>query len=502
MNISIRKFLLVNLLIAVTITTSITVIGNYYLDQKDIQEHLDVLLVQTTLMLKALVVSPNRDFQQEKKNLEILPFESKQLLESRVKNTYLEKIIHSMQFQILDNKRRVLLKSRDAPPYPMSKKLETGFSNMQLDHHQWRTYTLRKPNMGLNIIVAERYDIRNQLSKQIALDDFYIMLWTYPFSGFLIWIIIGHGLDSLKRVARAVSRRDPNNLTPVNHTMVPIEILPLVEELNKLFERLNHTLLREKRFSSDAAHELRTPLAALRMHAQVAFGEKDREKQGEQLKKLIVCVDRATHVVQQLLTLSRMVPEQAATDSSRMNLVQVACEVIADEVPVAIEKNIDLCFECEEEEVLIMANPTAIGILLRNLIDNAIRYSPAHSSVQIHVTIESARQEVVLHVTDSGPGIPDTLKERVFERFFRIFGTQTTGSGLGLAIVAQISQIYSAKLKLKTPDSGIGLCVEVTFRHTTHADSTDISAYNVTPPSSHDIPAKAGIPPRSKPTSS
>ena len=201
------------------------------------------------------------------------------------------------------------------------------------------------------------------------------MLLTFPLSGLLIWIIIGRGLDSLDRVAQEVANRAPTHLEPVDLQEVPEEIKPVIDELNKLFYRLQEGFEREKRFAADAAHELRTPLAALKAQAQVALNTTNIEEKNSALQKLIVSVNRSAHIVQQLLTMSKLVPEASSiNDIDDVNLVKIAREVLAMLAPTAVEKQIELDFEHDEHPPKLAGNPTALGILIRNLVDNAIRY--------------------------------------------------------------------------------------------------------------------------------
>ncbi len=463
MNISIRKFLLLNLLLSVTITTTVTVVGNYYLDQRDIQQHLDSLLLQSSLAFETLIGADieSRDMNSLQKEINAIPSLASHLFKNGIHGLDDRRYLNSFQFQVWRDDGKLLLHSAQAPQLPLSNGTP-GFSDKLINNHQWRVYTIYNAPKGLSIVVAERYDIRNELVRRIAIDDFYIMLWTYPFSGLLIWIIIGRGLDSLRRVAREVAHRDPSNLEPVNAETVPMEIKPLVDELNKLFLRLQEALEREKRFAGDAAHELRTPLAALRAQVQLALKAPDEAERQDTLRNVIACVDRSTHVVQQLLTLSRLVPEATTMDDTHpTDLNKMAAETIAQLVPEALKKNIEIDLETEESNATIRGNPTAISILLRNLIDNAIRYTPEQG--EVHVMVETTKKHVILHVIDNGPGIPPELRARVFERFFRVLGNKTTGSGLGLAIVQQIARLHSADVQLGTPASGKGLEIEVIF---------------------------------------
>ncbi len=467
MNISIRKFLLLNLLLAITITTTITVLGNYYLDQGDIQKHLDAFLLQSSLAFKTLLSNECRghDLKAIQHKLNKIPKETKRIVSRDTNPLNMRNYRDTFEFQLwtLSKKPKLVLHSPNAPRERLSPPgTKEGFSDNFIGPHQWRTFTSTDNVHKLTLIVAERYDIRNSLVKHLAVDEFYIMLWTYPISGILIWLIIGRGLESLRRVAREVANRDPNNLEPVDANNVPVEIKPLVEDLNNLFLRLSQTLDREKRFAADAAHELRTPLAALRAQAQVALKSTGEEDRQATLKNVIACVDRSTHVVQQLLTLSRLVPEATTIDDSLpMNFYKLAAEIIAQLAPVALEKGVEIELIGIEAECNLKANVTALSILLRNLVDNAIRYTPEGG--HIRVELREHNQALVLIVSDDGPGIPAELRNRVFERFYRVLGNKTTGSGLGLAIVQQIAKLHNATLRLGTPRTGKGLEVIVSF---------------------------------------
>lgn len=467
MKFSIRKFLLVNLLLAITITTTLTAIGNYYLDQKDIQEHLDTLMAITTMSSQALLGNEinKRPLHKIQENLDEIPkkietYFQYRFLDSGTPLSYINKF----NFQVWSDSGKLLLHSPHAPPIPLSSEKD-GFSDQKIDGQDWRVFSSYNPKAGIRTVVAERYHTRNELGHRIAQDDLYIMLLTFPLSGLLIWIIIGKGLDSLDAVAQEVANRAPSQLDPLDLTGVPEEIRPVIDELNKLFNRLQQAFEREKRFAADAAHELKTPLAALKAHAQVAVRTHNSHEREIALQNLIAGVDRSTHIVQQLLTMSRLVPEATTiNDSNEVNLAKIACEVIAILAPSAIEKQIDIAFDCEKSSVFIRGNSTALGILIRNLVDNAIRYTPENGTVTVKI-LEN-KNTVILSVIDNGQGIPNELRERVFERFFRVLGNKSPGSGLGLAIVSQIAALHHASVQLNTPANGKGLQFDILFPKT------------------------------------
>ncbi|WP_392537424.1 ATP-binding protein [Legionella sp. 227] len=457
---SIRKFLLINLLLAITITTTLTAIGNYYLDQKDIQDHLDSLMAVSALSYQALLGDDlhERPLSKIQEALETIPqkidtYYQKRFLNEEPPENYLDKF----NFQVWTNGGKLLLHSSSAPKIPLTSEVD-GFSDKKISKQDWRVFTTYNDKAGIRTVLAERYDTRNELGHRIAQDDLYIMLLTFPLSGLLIWIIIGRGLDSLDKVAEEVANRAPSHLEPVDLHEVPEEIKPVIDELNKLFFRLKEGFEREKRFAADAAHELRTPLAALKTQAQVALHSNDVEEKNQALQKLIASVNRSTHIVQQLLTMSRLVPEAAhMEEKDEVNLSRLTREILAMLAPAAVEKQIDLEFESDAENLIIYGNSTALGILIRNLVDNAIRYCNEHG--RIIVRLAKLKNEIMLEVSDNGPGIPSELQSRVFERFFRVLGNKSPGSGLGLAIVQQIAELHGGRLMLDTPKEGTGLIV-------------------------------------------
>ena len=281
----------------------------------------------------------------------------------------------------------------------------------------------------------------------------------------MIWITIGRGLSPLNKIAYEVSNRDRSNLSIVDSTSVPIEVSALVDELNKLLSRLQSAFEREKRFAADAAHELRTPLAALKSQAQLALKLKDSQERKAALDKLISIADRSTHIVQQLLTLSRIVPEEAytLTDISTFDMHRLTVDEITDVVPKAIEKKIEIELISPEHALALQGQMTSISILIRNLLDNAIRYSPPNS--HIWVRLEEKKQSIVLQVADNGPGVPPAYRKRIFERFYRVLGNKAHGTGLGLAIVQQIADLHQATITLESthPETETGFCITIEF---------------------------------------
>ena len=285
---------------------------------------------------------------------------------------------------------------------------------------------------------------------------------TIPPLGFFLWIIISRSLVSIQETSEEIRQRAHNNLNPIATQNIPVEIQPLISEINSLFERLHANFMRESRFAADAAHELKTPLAALKTHVQVAQSMQNTEDIKAYLKKIIMSVDRASHTIDQLLILSRTMPDAHMREHAMVKIGPIVKMIIAEQVPAALKKNIKLSLGNHlHDEGMIFGHEVALQTLVSNLIDNAIRYSYENTASKI--TLDEVHKEYILTVIDQGPGIPEDLRDRVFERFYRIIGNQQSGTGLGLNIVSQIVKLHNAKIKLDSPQSGNGLCVKVFF---------------------------------------
>lgn len=444
---SIRYFLLISLLISITLASAINGIGNYLLDEQVVQPYLDAQLVRFSTLIDILNQSTNANSQVRSDIINYLlkkqPITGQQFL-----------------FQVWSKDSKLLMHSANQYNIDL-KEVPLGFSDKVIRANDWRIYAVYDSKLEVKIVVAELYNLRRELADDIARSNANILLITYPVFGILVWIIISFALRSVSRVTTEISNRASTFLEPVQLTEIPVEIKPLVAELNQLFIRLKLAFERNKRFAADAAHELRTPLAALKTHVQVALKVDNDTERTKALQKVIESVDRSTHVVAQLLTLSRLGEEEALSDVKPVDLHKLATEIIAYLATNALEKNIEIELTPSPAEPFVIGNDTAIGILIRNIVDNAIRYTPANGEVKVFI-IDTGTQ-IILRVTDTGTGIPMELRERVFERFYRILGTKASGSGLGLAIVSQIAKLHRAKITLSTPANGVGLQFDVAF---------------------------------------
>ncbi len=458
---SIRNFLITNLLLSVILITSLSMVANFFIENKDLQNHLDQKLVESAFAIQAFMsqTPPPEELERIQKNIDSLST-VRYPIKLHNKSNFFSNTQEEFRFQVNNKYGQIILHS--ATPLPASfSSVFIGLSHRTYKEKSWRIFATIDPISKVKIIIAEQYDFRRLLAGQITQESMLVMLISYPFLGMLIWMIIGRGLSSLQRVSDEVRRRAPDHLEPIDVNQVPIEIQAIVEEWNKLFARLKAAFEREKRFAADAAHELKTPLAALKAHTQVALNAKNEAEREAALRKILTGVDRSAHVVHQLLTLSRVGQGLALEHSIRVNIVRQAKEVMAELAPEALQKNSEIELIAPEKEPLIQGHSTAIAILIRNLVDNAIRYTPENSLVR--VIIEEQTAGVVLKVIDNGPGIPEHLRQQVFERFFRLLGNKSPGSGLGLGIVRQIAELHKAKISLDTPPGGQGLQVTIIF---------------------------------------
>ncbi len=461
---SIRKRLLSLLMLIMVVVLILIALGNYFLDRGDVERHLDVLLGQSGLAFQALVGDDmlHRDLPALQQKLDKIPVLSRSYVRPFDDNNI--NFIEKFQFQIWDEYNHTLLvHSAHAPKEPLSNG-KAGFSWITLKGQTWRVFTAKDPENHTVLNIAERDDVRAELGNIIAKDDFIIALLAFPLLALAIWIVISRSLAPVQSVSAEVASRVPGYLEPVSVKHAPAEIRALVDEINKLLLRLKRALDREKRFAADAAHELRTPLAALKAQVQLIIATQPKEPAfDEHSQRLLRIVDRSSHVIEQLLTLSRIIPEDTDSfnDFASVDIHKITTETLTLLVPQALEKSIELSLNCHEDKIMLDANATMLGILIRNLVDNAIRYSPLHSEVM--VCLEKTVDAVILTVTDNGPGIPPELRSRVFERFYRILGTHTQGTGLGLAIVQQIASLHQAEVRLGAGHDGQGLSVIVVF---------------------------------------
>ena len=336
-----------------------------------------------------------------------------------------------------------------------------GLTTMTTSQGAWRVFNLLGYHNHV-IQVAQPLRVRQAMATSMAARTLLPWLATMPLLGGMIWWLVGRDLKPLIDVARAVRQRHSTALEPLPTAGLPQEVQPLVVALNDLLQRLATALATQRAFVADAAHTLRTPLTAVHLQTQmVARATADVERQ-QTVAALQRGVERATHLVHQLLTLARLEPEAAQQPQTRVALNPLLHMIIADYVPLAAEKRIDLGL-ARDDPACLMGDADSLRILFENLLENAIRYTPEGGTVDVQITRTAAAMQV--EVIDTGPGIPPTERTRVFDRFYRREGTDTPGSGLGLAIVKTIAERHRVQITLRDRDHGSGLAVCLTFPH-------------------------------------
>jgi len=333
-----------------------------------------------------------------------------------------------------------------------------GFSTVTTrEGGRWRVFGVQAVTRVIQ--VAQPMSVREQRAAELALQTLKPFALLLPVLALVIWIAVGHALEPLRRLTAQVKSRRVNALDALPATQLPDEVQPLVLALNDLLGRLRAALERERAFMADAAHELRTPLTALYLQTGMLARASSEAEREAAMSTLAAGVQRAIRLVEQMLALARQEP-RADSQPVPVRLDELAREIVAELVPLADAGRIDLGVAAAQPAT-VTADPDALRTLLRNLIDNAVRYTPAGGRVD--VTVESSATGARVTVTDDGPGIPAEERARVLDRFYRRAGTTATGSGLGLAIVKAIADAHGATVSLTDGPAGKGLAVTVAF---------------------------------------
>lgn len=375
--------------------------------------------------------------------------------------------VDQVYFQIVGPHREHIDGDRDLPQPPDEERLRNGRVNFRnelmhgtpvriaFSYVNLRPLAQRgdEPYAAL-VQVAETLDKRAQLANEIIKGVILPQFIILPIVLALVWLALARGLSPLAQLQERIRARRPDDLSPIDSRQVPEEISPLVGSLNDMLERLSQTIEMQKRFIADAAHQMKTPLAGMRMQSELALRQLDPEEIRRSLEQLAKSSESATRLVNQLLALARAENQpNAGLAYEELDLCESARETVQDWVQASFAQRIDLGFEQPERPVLIAASPMMLRELLSNLIDNALRYTPAGGSVTVRVRQEA--DLAILEVEDSGPGIAPDERAHVFERFYRILGNSASGSGLGLAIVREIAQQHGAAVDIfNNPHSG------------------------------------------------
>jgi len=377
--------------------------------------------------------------------------------EEHVDAPSIHKYAPRVAFQVF-HEGRLVLHSAQAGVKPMAQ-LGNGFATVRLeDGTEWRVFAARGAQRDVQIYVGEQTASRRAILRAVLRSVLWPLVIALPLLALAGWWAVRRGLAPLRQLSQVLERRGPEALQPVTLTDLPVEMQPLVRALNALLERIAGLLEAERRFTADAAHELRTPIAAIRAQAQVALGAgEDAAGRRHALQATLAGCDRATHLVEQLLTLARL-EAAPALSALPLDLSELARRVLAELAPTALARRQHLELEAASP-CRVAAPEPLLAVLLRNLVDNAMRYSPDGATVRVRLSQQEAA--AVLTVEDNGPGLTTADMQRLGERFYRPPGQSQAGSGLGWSIVRRIAQVSGAQIELgRAPQLG-GLAVTV-----------------------------------------
>ncbi len=455
---SMRRSLLWTLLGTLAVLMAVAGFFSYRAGLQEAGEMFDARLVQSTRVLMGLVDEPLSDltaFPGDPIVLrgwhghaegvgEALAFSDGHAYESK------------LAFQVWDTKQRLLLRSDSAPTRPLAP-LVAGYDSPVIDGEQWRTFTLQTRE-GRWFQSGERSDIREELAEDIAGGTMLPLLLALPLMALVILWSVNYVTRSLQSVSDQIGRRDPERMSPLEASDVPREAQGLVWAVNGLLGRLSEALARERRFVADAAHELRTPISALKVHAENARMAQDEEGRASAQDMVGDSVARLERLASQLLTLNR------AEAVSRLTSVRLRLDALVGVEVDALRPILSLnrqWLQLKLDSAEIKGDEPALTALVRNLLENAVRYTPVGG--RLNVRVKQAEGRVLLIIADSGPGIAEEERDRVFDRFYRTLGSRVQGSGLGLSIVREVADAHGASVTLSYSQELGGLEVTVNW---------------------------------------
>lgn len=386
-----------------------------------------------------------------------LPFSARDILRADdVDNVYFQ--ISGPQHEMIAGDSDMPLPDDDEPPVPWAVVLRDAqmrnadvriaytYVNLQAS----RTTGLKPEDTRYALVqvgetLEKRRLLANQIIKGVILPEFIIL----PIAIALLWFALSRGLSPLTSLQENIRSRRPDDLSPIDSRAVPEEISPLVRSLNEMLARLSQSIQSQKRFIADAAHQMKTPLAGMRMQSELALRQDSRAEIQRSLEQLAKSSASATRLVNQLLALARAENDSPqSTPLQRIDWIALARDTVGEWFNVAQAREIDLGFEAGEGPISVLGNATMLREMMNNLIDNALRYTQRRGSVTVRVRRDAMRRLAILEVEDNGPGIPPAEREQVFDRFYRILGSDVEGSGLGLAIVREIAQRHGATVEI------------------------------------------------------
>jgi len=446
---SIRRYLTFHIVAWALAMTIIPGVWVYFDTAEEVEELFDASLAQSARVLHGMIskdtVEKHRDSLSE-------ALFNKERDPHAVQHNYEKKV----SFQVI-NETGLILRSASAPNHPETD-LAQGYTYIEIGQYEWRIFTLYSKEDDWHLVVGERMDIRDELIHNIALDHAIPLFLLTPFFVLIVSLVIRRGLKPLDLIAADVQAKNYTSLEKLSYKTEPEEVSGLISAVNTLFDNLSEQYDRERRFSSDAAHELRTPLAALMIHTENILEDNEDPVLDASIINIKRSINRLSHLVVQLLSLSRADTQLIEDDFTEVNVIKTVEQVVADFKHLAEQKEQSLLYVINNpnnESLSFKGNQALIYNMLCNVATNAIKYSPEQTDIT--VTLDCAAKKIT--VEDSGPGIAAALRERVKDRFYRTPDATGEGSGLGLAIVNRIASIHHIDWQLNEASTG-GLAVE------------------------------------------
>ncbi len=367
----------------------------------------------------------------------------------------------SLRYQLWRDDGTLLFRSDNAPLDSMTS--DMGFSdNMDEQGQGWRNYHVHDTTHRVHIIVSEPHDFRGQLVRSMVIDAATPVALGLPVLFLLLWFSIRKGLHPLATLSDEITKRRPDNLSLIDAQSVPDEVQPIVTALNDLLTRMGRTLEHERRFTEDAAHQLRTPLAAIQAQLYAARHTRTEAAHQQALEQMQQSVERGIRLVNQLLTLARLDPKQARPEFQNLRLDKIAEAICAELAPLTLQREQSLELMADPDLPTVVGNADMLAMLLSNLVDNAVHYTQRGGNIVVRLTADE--NGVQLAVSDDGPGIAPDQRQRVLERFYRIARQDQPGTGLGLTICKRIADLHHATLTLSKGLQGRGLTVRLHFQ--------------------------------------
>jgi len=411
---------------------------SYHKAQHEAEELMDGNLAQTGHLLLAIMQDNDAQLQDLAQRL------------ATVRGTPQNIYEPPLEFQLGRSDGTVLARSLDAPMLPILG--VEGYSDIIRHDQSWRVLNIVSTDGRYRVQVSHSMDLRDLAALEVAEQTVLPLAIISPLLLLLIYASVRRALRPLDRLAAEVAARTPENLQPLSARYVPSEARPLVDAISRLFERVRGTLDNERRFTADASHELRTPLAAIKVQTQVALRSTDPAMRDAALQNIESGVDRAGHLVEELLRLARLDPMEKVTSEAvdLRALIMDVTTAVRDSNPSLAGHNLVL----PESEIVVTGDAELLRVALRNLVDNALRYSDTGDPVEVDIHFEAGRDGVTVTVADRGPGVPDDMLGKIRERFYRGRAQDAQGSGLGLAITARIVELHDARLELANRPEG------------------------------------------------